>query len=91
MERSQAENLNVRNLDDFKKNFPNKLEAILNWFVNIKTFDGKPKNRIWGNDRADKGLINIERTEEIIIEGKKEWEKLLNDNGYANKRKEFGI
>lgn len=91
MEKNQAEHLKVKNLDDFQKSFPYKLEAILNWFINIKTFDGKSKNSIWGSKNADKGLVNIERTEEIIFEGKKAWEKLLSDQGYASKRKDFGI
>ncbi|OMJ90155.1 hypothetical protein SteCoe_7549 [Stentor coeruleus] len=61
----------LHNPNDVEKVFPGKIPAIIDWFENIKVFDGKPKNKVEGN------VLGPEATLEIITDAHNHWKDLV--------------
>ncbi len=62
----------MNTLEDFEKIKPGRIDAIKNWFINIKTYDGKKKNTVFEDGR----LLQKNETLEIIEATHEEWRKL---------------
>lgn len=60
----------LNNPSDLEKAFPGKLDSIMLWFEEIKTYDGKPRNKFLG------GVEGPELALEITNEAHKEWNRL---------------
>lgn len=56
---------------------PGRIDAIKNWFINIKTYDGKKKNSIYENGR----LMTKEEALEIIRSTNGDWRNLMEKKG----------
>lgn len=81
--------IQINNLEEYEKYKPGKIKEIQNWFINIKTYDGKKKSQVFQNGR----LFGIDETLKIIQDTHKEWIKLKqgtmsNDQNYNKKFQE---
>jgi inorganic pyrophosphatase len=61
---------------DIEKVFPGKLKAIQTWFEEIKTYDGKPRNRFEGD------IVGPEQAHSVIEAGHANW-RSLRDGKFA--------
>eukprot|EP01017_Pseudomicrothorax_dubius_P006153 TRINITY_DN11707_c0_g1_i2.p1 TRINITY_DN11707_c0_g1~~TRINITY_DN11707_c0_g1_i2.p1 ORF type:complete len:171 (+),score=36.47 TRINITY_DN11707_c0_g1_i2:64-576(+) len=88
---------NVKSMADIEALFPGRLASIKRWFKTVKTFDGKPENRL----HFDEAILPLDKTLEVIEEGHKNWLELKsaqkpsdgNDYGQRlySKRNEFHL
>lgn len=81
---------------DFERNKPGRVDEIKEWFINIKTYDGKKKNELYENGK----IFGVDETLQIIKDTHEQWRNLKEGAGkeggnedylrkLEGKRKEF--
>ena len=61
---TDADRLSIRDHKDYDEVFPNRIQAIMEWFRDIKTHDGKPANKFGYNDQVLSQSDSLEIIEE---------------------------
>lgn len=87
LEENEAKVNKINSLKDFEEYDPGRIEEIKNWFIHIKTYDGKKKNRIF----KEGAIFGEDETLDIIKESHNDWKTLLDSDLeiYKEKRLKF--